>query len=431
MHWRIRDVFVLGLAVLAGPAWAGGTTERVSVATDGTQGDSFSGGYRIGLSGDGRFVAFASLATNLVPRDTNGVSDVFVHDRKTGRTRRVNLGPRGVQANGELGDDVVMISANGRFVGFSSRATNLVPGDTNSRIDAFVHDRKSGKTTRVSVGLGEADGHSFFSGLSADGRFAMLFSYATNLVPGDTNGTADVFVYDRKTGTTERVSVGSGGTQIQGGDPGGISANGRFATFYAFGTDVVPGGTNFLDSYVHDRKTGVTERVNFGPGGIGNGDSLHPVISADGRYVAFASAASNLVPGDTNGRFDTFIHDRKTGRNWRASVASDGTEGDADSGGGYFPAISADGRYVAFVSSATNLVADDTNGVDDVFVHDRKTGRTERVSVDPSGDQGNATSFGPAISNNGQIVAFTSDNLVPGDTNGVSDVFVRVRKGDD
>jgi Tol biopolymer transport system component len=434
----LRSAFIpagtgLLLATATPAALAAGTTERISVSSSGTQGDSSSGGFQIGLSGNGRYVAFPSLASNLVPDDTTSFSDVFVRDRRTDRTTRVNLGPGGVQANGNVAGSTVAISADGRVVAFGSDATNLVPDDTNGRDDVFVRDRKTGETTRVSVGPGgtEADGNSSPSGLSADGRFVLFFSYATNLVSGDTNGAADVFVHDRKTGTTERVSVGSGGTQAsQDSFGGGISGNGRFVTFYTFDVNVVPGGTNFLDSFVHDRKTGRTERVNVGPGGVqGNGDSLLPVISADGRYVAFASAATNLVPGDTNGRFDTFVHDRRTGKNWRVSVASDGTEGNADSGGGYFPAISRDGRHVAFVSSATNLVAGDTNGVDDVFVHDRETGRTGRVSVGLRGGQGDTVSFGPAISADGRAVAFTSDatNLVRKDTNGVSDVFVRAR----
>jgi Tol biopolymer transport system component len=262
------------------------------------------------ISADGRYVAFHSDASNLVPGDTNGTWDIFVHDRLTGQTTRVSVASDGTQGNNGSGDP--SISADGRYVAFTSEASNLVPGDTNGTWDIFVHDRVTGQTTRVSVASDGSEGYgsSFSSSISADGRYVAFSSWASNLVPGDTNGWADVFVHDRVTGQTTRVSVASDGTE-------------------------------------------------------GNHVSLLPSISADGRYVAFSSWASNLVPGDTNEVQDIFVHDRLTGQTSRVSVASGGTEGN---GASEFPSISADGRYVAFYSAASNLVPGDTNGTWDIFV---------------------------------------------------------------
>jgi len=224
--------------------------------------------------------------------------------------QRVSVASDGTQGNDNSWDP--SISADGRYVAFFSHASNLVPGDTNGKADVFVHDRVTGQTTRVSVASDgtEGNGYSWFPSISADGRYVAFESIASNLVPGDTNGVSDVFVHDRLTGQTTRVSVASDGTQ-------------------------------------------------------GHSASDHPSISADGRYVAFESFASNLVPGDTNGKRDVFVHDRLTGQTARVSVASDGTQGNGDS---IYPSISADGRYVAFVSGASNLVPGDANGNIDVFI---------------------------------------------------------------
>ncbi len=221
----------------------------------------------------------------------------------------------------------------------------------------------------------EADGVSYTSAISADGRFVAFYSGATNLVSGDTNGTTDVFVHDRQTGTTERVSVATGGGQADNGSfgPPAISADGRFVAFYSNATNLVGGDTNSkYDIFVHDRQTGTTERVSVATGGGQATDSSQsPAISADGRFVTFYSNATNLVGGDTNGAADVFVHDRQTGTTERVSVATGG--GQATGGDSYDPAISADGRFVAFDSAATNLVSGDSNSSDDMFVHDRGT----------------------------------------------------------
>jgi Tol biopolymer transport system component len=400
----------------------------VSVASDGTQGNGASA--LPSISADGRYVAFLSGASNLVPGDTNGVDDVFVHDRLTGQTTRVSVASDGTEGNGH--SESPSISADGRYVAFASYASNLVPGDTNGVMDVFVHDRLTGQTTRVSVASDgtQGNGESRYPSISADGRYVAFMSYASNLVPGDTNGVMDVFVHDRLTGQTTRVSVASDGTQGNGDSVSpSISADGRYVAFMSYAYNLVPGDTNGkADVFVHDRLTGQTTRVSVASDGTqGNDGSGGASISANGRYVAFVSGASNLVPGDTNGVDDVFVHDRLTGQTTRVSVASDGTQGNGDS---WWPSISADGRYVAFMSWASNLVPGDTNGTWDVFVHDRLTGQTTRVSVASDGTEGNSDSIYPSISADGRYVAFQSwaSNLIPRDTNGAWDVFVVVRR---
>jgi Tol biopolymer transport system component len=423
---------VVGTAVTAAAPTAGAgsgavATTRVPVDRSGQQANGRSS--RAAVSADGRFVAFESLASNLVPGDTNHRRDVFVRDRVAQVTRRVSVGPGGQQANGgSLG--VPAISADGRFVAFASFASNLVPGDTNVSTDVFVRDRVAQVTRRVSVGPGGQQSDSFGGdpAISAHGRFVAFISNASNLVAGDTNDAADLFVRDRVAQVTRRVSVGPGGQQANDGslDPS-ISARGRFVAFASLASNLVPGDTNRLEVFVRDRKLQVTRRVSVGPGGQqANGLSFEPTISADGRFVAFQSIASNLVAGDTNNNFDVFVRDRVAQLTRRVSV---GPGGQQASGGSAEPAISAHGRFVAFRSNASNLVAGDTNGVDDVFVRDRGGQLTARVSVGPGGQQANRVSYLPAISAHGRFVAFQSaaTNLVAGDTNDSLDVFVRDR----
>jgi Tol biopolymer transport system component len=294
-----------------------------------------------------------------------------------------------------------------------------------------VHDRRTGKTTRVSVasdGTG-ANFNSYSPALSADGRFVAFDSWASNLVDDDTEGWSDIFVHDRRTGKTTRVSVANNGTKGDSSsfDPA-ISADGRFVAFSSFASNLVTDDTNAApDVFVHDRKIGQTTRVSVATGGgQANNYSVVPQLSGDGRYVAFGSDASNLVADDTNGAGDIFVHDRQTGRTTRVSVATGGAQANALS---FSPAISANGRYVAFSSFASDLVTDDTNGAPDVFVHSLQTGQTTRVSVANSGTQGDSSSFYPAISADGRFVAFSSfaSNLVPDDTNNELDIFVRDR----
>jgi Tol biopolymer transport system component len=347
-------------------------------------------------------------------------------------TRRVSVDTGGGQGNHH--SEFAAISADGRFVAFESAASNLVGGDTNGTYDIFVHDRHTGTTERASLatGGGQANGYSRLPSISGDGRYVAFYSEATNLVAGDTNGFDDVFVRDRQLGTTERVSVSTSGTQ--GNEYSAypsISADGRFVLFEGFATNLVPGdGNGATDLFVRDRQLGSTERVSVATGGVeGNSASFGNTIgriSADGRFVVFDSLATNMVAGDTNGQGDVFVHDRQLGITERVSVATGGAQANAFCG---YPSISADGRFVSFYAAATNLVSGDTNGFLDTFVRDRQLGTTERVSVAVGGTQGNADSAYSVISNDGRIVVFQSSasNFVGGDTNAASDIFARDR----
>jgi Tol biopolymer transport system component len=293
----------------------------------------------------------------------------------------------------------------------------------------------AGTTEQVSVSSGGQPGNGLsgtgsVNPISADGRFVVFDSGASNLVPGDTNNAPDAFVHDLRTGTTERVSVRSGGAECPGGGTGPLlSQHGRFVAFTS-GTATCEGGVSAtVRAFVHDRKTNTTAMVSVGPGGVEANDfSVPTAISLSGRFVAIVSRATNLVPGDTNGQPDVFIHDRRTGTTERVSVSSRGKQGNGFSSDG---TMSADARFVAFDSEASNLVPGDTNGVSDTFVHDRKTGATRRVSIGTDGQQGNGRSLIEALSWSGRTVVFNSEasNLVPNDSNGAPDVFVRVLPG--
>ncbi|SCF21217.1 WD40-like Beta Propeller Repeat [Micromonospora echinospora] len=429
--WLTMTVTAVVVVAAAPPATANGaTTTRVSVSTTGDQSNDRSDDPAI--SADGRYVTFDSDATNLVPDDTNGVSDIFVRDRITGTTTRVSVSTTGDQANGF--SRASAISADGRYVAYHSLATNLVPDDTNDEIDVFVRDRATGTTTRVSVSTNgyQANHYSELPAISADGRYITYHSLATNLVPRDTNSAYDVFVRDQIAGTTRRVSVSTAGDQ---GDRDSfepaISADGRYVSYTSRASNLVPDDANgdLTDVLVWDRTTGSTRRISVSTGGDqGNDDSFTSALSADGRYVSYASDASNLAPGDTNNATDVFVWNRITGTTRRVSVSTTGNQGDGFSRS---PAISADGRYVTYQSLATNLVPDDTNDVTDIFVRDRITGTTRRVSVSTTGDQANHHSELPAISADGRYITYHSlaTNLVPDDTNDVTDIFVRHRGG--
>ncbi len=345
-------------------------------------------------------------------------------------TTRVSVGPSGTQASGFSYQPSV--SADGRYVAYVSDATNLVAGDTNFADDIFVYDRTTKLTTRVSVDSNgnQQDGFSSDPNISADGRYITFVSNAPNLVAGDTNDTLDVFVHDRQAKQTTRISVDSSGVQgNEGSYHPNLSATGRYVTFQSSADNLVAEDTNTNpDIFVYDRVAEKTSRVSVGPNKAqANNSSFFPKISADGRYVAFVSNATNLVADDTNNAIDSFIHDRKTKRTTRVSVNSNGGQQNSDS---IELSISADGRYVAFESFADNLISGDTNNASDSFVHDRKTKLTTRVSVASNEAQGDQDSIAPRLSADGRYVLFESRGsaLVAGDNNETSDVFAHDRQ---
>ena len=387
---------VVVASAAAGPA-AGpqqqGQLELVSVSSSGQQGNNDS--QSAAISPDGRFVVFSSLADNLVPGDTNFSFDVFLRDRRNDTTERVSVGPLGVQGddNSGLGSffDGPAVSADGRFVAFSSGATNFAPAgtDTNQNQDVFVRDRLNGTTELISVGLDGKAASGTEPAISADGRFVSFTSSGDTLVPGDDNFASDIFVRDRLRGTTERVSVDSNGTQVsQGSFASALSADGRFVAFDSFSGNLVAGDKNdSVDVFVHDRRTGATEgistRTSCDPT-IGDicGNSLLSSITPDGRFVGFSSAQQNLVPGDTDFFQDAFVVDRRTNGIRLLSRSGSGVKGNDDS---VAPLVQFDGLGAVFSSRASNLVPGDTNQQQDVFDRDVVPPGTDRIAADRSG----------------------------------------------
>lgn len=378
------------------------------------------------VSADGRFVAFSSVATNLVLGDPAGIRDVFVCDTLTGFTSLVSVSLTGQPGNGPSGTEIA-ISADGRFVAFDSWASDLVAGDTNGLLDIFVHDRLTGVTQRISVDSAgtEANGVSAGVSMSADARYLAFSSWATNLVPSDMNGVQDIFLHDRLTGATLRVTEtpqGIGGEGVSHSPF--LSSNGLFVAYVSRANNLVPGPLSIYHYvFVYDVGTGETWHASVNSlGEFAHADSDSPSISTDGRFVAFSTPAYNLAFPDLNGVSDVFVHDHATGLTTRVSVSSSGLEGN---GGSVLPSLSVDGNLVAFVSGADNLVPGDNNVVQDVFLHDRSRGTLSRISRASIGIA-NGPSTTPSLASEGTTLVFGSDasNLITGDTNLVRDVFL-------
>ncbi|MFZ5909054.1 MAG: hypothetical protein ACOYYU_03455 [Chloroflexota bacterium] len=415
----------LVMALLAGPLpgtalpvrAAPGDTTRVSVGLGGAEANNYS--KDAAISGDGRYVAFISSATNLVSGDTNNHEDIFVHDRQTGTTTRVSVNSSGLEPNGDSYSPA--LSYDGRYVAFASDASNLVSGDTNGVGDIFVHDRTTGQTTRVSVDSSslEANDGSGGASISSDGRYVAFSSAATNLVSGDTNNAYDVFVHDRDTGQTTRVSVDSSGLEANDDSGGSISSDGRYVALSSSATNLVAGDTNGkTDAFVHDLQTGATTRVSVNSFGVqANMGGSGADISADGRYVMFSSYSHNLTTEYDLYDGQVYLHDRQTGQTTLASRYSNGEPmftGEIDA-----PTISRDGRYMAY-----GFYGHGELGLMNIWVRDLQMGET--VQVTDGGADSEDSSYGPSLSADGSLVAYTSrsNNLVDGDTNGVPDVFV-------
>lgn len=400
-------------------------TEILSVSTSGEPANDHSAD--VAVSANGRHVVFQSAASNLVEDDTNGVVDAFLRDRRRGVTERVSVSSAGEEGNGESAQAAV--SADGRFVAFQSSATNLVERDTNGAVDVFIRDRREDTTARVSVSTSGAqgDGRSSDPAVSSNARFVTFVSAATDLAPRDTNGEFDVYIRDRWRGTTSRVSVvSSGGQGDDGSSDPAVSDNGRFVVFHSIARNLVERDRNgSRDIFLRDRSRGRTTRINLSPSGAeANQRSTDPMISAGGRYVTYGSLATNLVRGDTNDVRDQFLWDRRTGTTRRVSLSNRDRQANDTS---CDATISHGGRFVAFISLATDLVEPETNGWRQVFMRDRDLGVTRLVSVSSSGEEGTRESADPRISADGRFVAFRSaaPNLVPGDDNHATDVFIR------
>ncbi len=305
----------------------------------------------------------------------------------------------------------VAVSADGNTVAYSSPHPSLVPADNTGYYDIFVWNRGTGVTELVSVTpAGQAgNGSSVSPTLSADGRYVGFISYANDLVTGDTNEAPDIFVRDRLRGVTERIeaTLGDAVSLFQG--VAQMSDDGRYVVFHSIASNLVPSDANGVeDVFVFDRQLHTMERVSVSEAGVeGNSGSFWPSISADGRLVAFTSAASNLVANDTNDVSDVFVHDRQVGTTWRCSVKGINEQLEGYS---FRPEISANGEFVAFLSSAPGIVPVDNNGTTDVFVRDLIRGVTELVSVNIYGETGPGTPTNEHvdISADGRFVVFHS-----------------------
>ncbi len=441
----VLSVAAMLIAASAPIASAVASPELVSISLTGSTGNGGSS-FRPGaaVSSDGRFVAFYSLASDLVAGDTNGTWDVFVRDLRDGRTWRASVSSAGVQGVGPGDVQTVAMSGDGRYVAFDSPFPNLVPGDTNGAPDVFRHDNLTGETIRVSVATDGTQGNIDTSGgssnwpvISSDGRFIAFVSTSTNLVSNDTNSSADVFVHDCVTGETERVSVADGGAESDNhSGQCAISADGRYVAFVTLASNLVPGDTNHsLDVYRRDRFGMRTARVSLATSGAEpNADCSWPQMSADGRFVSFDSQASNLAAVNGASGFNVLVRDLVTNTTELASQSSAGVPGNRMSGGG---AISGDGRYVTFTSNAFNFDPVDLNTCwtftlpgecPDLYVRDRSAGTTTRVSVGPGGIEGNSSVGGGGVTADGRVVVFVTQasNFHTPDDNHDADVFARV-----
>jgi Tol biopolymer transport system component len=393
-----------------GPALAAsGPLVLVSVSSSGLIG---SGG-ATSISADGRYVVFGSNQDYLIPGDTNNSSDVLVRDRWTATTSRVSLSdtdqqtpPPGDENTGHSGAGT--ISADGRYVAFSSTARNLTATNPFGASEIYVRDRRAGTTRMVSVSDdGMAMGlDSYEPKISGNGRY-VVFSHLYGGV-GEVGGVADVYRHDLRTATTRLVPAAATWSMIDANGPRpSISHDGRYVAFTSEAA-LTPGDTNTVeDVFVHDFARGTTRLVSRPvTGGQTTADSYTGEFSADGRYVVFCSDDTGLVRGDVNGQTDVFVHDVRTGVTSLISKSSAGVQGNGRSYA--WMTISGDGRHVGFGSTADNLVAGDTNGYLDVFVHDRRTATTTRVSQPNGGDEADGESIGPVISADGRHIAFTS-----------------------
>jgi predicted RNA-binding protein with TRAM domain len=319
-------------------------TTRISVDSNGVQGNG--GSLCSAISGDGRYAAFISSASNLVSNDSNSYDDVFIHDMQTGQTKRISVDSSGNQGNGDT-DEGVSINNDGRYVAFDSTSNNLVANDTNNRTDIFVHDSLTGETTRVSVDSNGAEGNSgsYNPSISGNGRYVAFASLSSNLVLNDTNDSYDVFVHDLQTGETRRVSVDSYGTEgNSSSDRPSISYDGQYITFHSIASNFVAGDTNnYYDVFVHDTQTGETVRVSVDANGQEmNNDSELPSISDDGRYISYQNG------------IELYVYDQQSAKTFSTYLDP------------WFPKLSGNGNYITF-STGAFLVPDDKNNMDDIY----------------------------------------------------------------
>lgn len=413
-------------AVFVASTLSGQAIERVNFDTANnppTTGVAFSPS----ASSDGRYVVFSTNA-DLVPSDTNFDFDIYLRDRQLGTTTCVSVDGMGVPAGQAYS---AMISADGKFVVFDSGASTLFPGDTNGTTDVFVRDLEAGTTFRISTPLGGAGsgGGGTSPAISGDGRYVVFSSFATDLIAADSNSLEDVFLRDRQAGTTVRISRGPApgfAETDSGSDMPSISEDGSKISFRSFATNLVSPATDGTSHiFVYDVAGGTIELVSQSTGGDrGDFDSMQSRLTANGSHVIFDSSAGNLVAGDDmNFEGDVFVRDLAAGTTIRVSQASNG---DKQNGLASGPAISRDGRYVAFSSTGDNLAPEATGATGNLYVRDLVTGQTRIITVGIDGMEGDDATWGaPAFVENGAGIVFESaaNNLIAGDTLTSHDIF--------
>ncbi len=406
--------------------WADSFTSRLNIssastlAPQGLEANSHSFNTAAAISSDERFVVFSSDASNLVAGDRNDAADVFLRDRWFNQTTRISVDNSGAPGNADSTQPV--ISASGRFIAFSSKATNFVAGEANTVADIFIYDTQT-KQVRGINPL-DSNGDSVNPSISADGRWIVFESLASNLVAGDTNNASDIFAFDSQSNQLTRISVNDAGVEGDGHSfHPMIAANGHAVVFESEASNLIAGDTNVTsDIFLHDLTTHTTQRVSQSTLQTDRG-SYHPSIDAEGKLVVFESDATTLVENDSNAVSDIFIKDMTTGQVQRITSAT----GEQANSAAYYPTISATGRYVALTTAATNLVSGNANALFDVLRYDRQTQQLERVNVNVSGKQGNFQSLKlpMSLSWNGNYVVFTSNatDIVFGDNNLSFDIF--------
>ena len=418
----ISAVLVFTICVICSLA-IGGVTEIVSVNSEGDQGSGYS--VEPDVSDDGRYVVFYAAAEDLVPDDTNGMLDIFVHDRFTNETTRVSISSDGEQANGQSAFPT--ISGDGRIVAFHSSADNLVTDDRNSETDMFAHDRETGFTVRVSVDSKgkQSNENSSFGAVSGNGQY-VVFQTAAQLSDDDVNNTSDIYMHDLLSRETVRVSVGTGGFQLHGASvDAAISYYGEYVAFSSLADNVDPIDIdNRYDIYVRDILSDETVLVSPSSSNDQSADEdcELPVISADGQKIAFISEATNLIEGEQLGIKYAFLYDRTKNLMRLMSRNYCGEPGDQRTD---TVAITPDGQWVVFYSAAQNLVPGGSWPLRNIFLRNTDTNQILEVSEASDGSPADGDSFDPALSNDGHIVVFSSvaDNLVEDDMNDTHDIF--------
>lgn len=435
---NVKDVYIRDLLTA--------TTTRETVASNGAVANGQT--TNVDISGDGRYLAFYSDASNLASGDLNGFRDLIIKDRQTGQFTIGSVGLGGAAANDQTGVPTgltdprgIAISPQGNCAAFFSEASNLIASTISNSSRMYVRDLVAGQTTRAGLGGAGVPGNDVSTRptVSNDGRFVAYKSESSNLVAGGVNPAGDIFLTDVLAATTIRVNLLPGGEQMSSGASAGnpvMSRNGRFVA-YGCSAAIAADDTNQRDDIVvYDAESGISVVVSRSSSGAqGNQSSEGPIaLSENGRFVAFESGATNLVAGDTNGNTDVFLRDRDPDGDGifdqagavtvRASVAADGSQLPAGAGS---PGVSDNGRFVVFRSLASQTVSGDTNNVADIFLRDRQLGTTTRVSIATDGTQANAHCDSPVISGDGRYVAFASlsTTLVSGPTGVHNHVFLR------